>query len=219
MKDTGIGMSKEFCEHIWDAYSREKRNVVRETQGTGLGMMIVRNIVNLMQGTIEVQSAPGEGTEFTIILPLKTASAEQADTAADKAVNDALTRNYEGTTLLVVDDSATNLKLAERILGKFGFTVIKADSGINAIHIVEESEPGDIDMILMDVQMPVMDGLEATRRIRALKDKDLAKLPIIAMTANAFASDVQDCLDAGMNAHIPKPFRKEELITKISDNL
>ena len=219
VKDTGIGMSKEFCEHIWDAYSREKRNVVRETQGTGLGMMIVRNIVNLMQGPIEVQSAPGEGTEFTIILPLKTASAEQADTAADKAVNDALTRNYEGTTLLVVDDSATNLKLAERILGKFGFTVIKADSGINAIHIVEESEPGDIDMILMDVQMPVMDGLEATRRIRALKDKDLAKLPIIAMTANAFASDVQDCLDAGMNAHIPKPFRKEELITKISDNL
>ena len=219
VKDTGIGMSKEFCEHIWDAYSREKRNVVRETQGTGLGMMIVRNIVNLMQGTIEAQSAPGEGTEFTIILPLKTASAEQTDTAADKAVNDALARNYEGVTLLVVDDSATNLKLAERILGKFGFTVIKADSGINAIHIVEESKPGDIDMILMDVQMPVMDGLEATRRIRALKDTDLAKLPIIAMTANAFASDVQDCLDAGMNAHIPKPFRKEELITKISDNL
>ena len=219
VKDTGIGMSKEFCEHIWDAYSREKRNVVRETQGTGLGMMIVRNIVNLMEGTIEVQSEPGNGTEFTIILPLKASSADQTETAADKAVSDALSRSYEGKTLLVVDDSATNLKLAERVLAKFGFTVIRADSGINAIHIVEDSKPGDIDMILMDVQMPVMDGLEATRRIRALKDTDLAKIPIIAMTANAFASDVQDCLDAGMNAHIPKPFRKEELITRISDNL
>ncbi len=219
VKDTGIGMSKEFCEHIWDAYSREKRNVVRETQGTGLGMMIVRNIVNLMEGTIEVQSEPGNGTEFTIILPLKASSADQTETAADKAVSDALSSSYEGKTLLVVDDSATNLKLAERVLAKFGFTVIRADSGINAIHIVEDSKPGDIDMILMDVQMPVMDGLEATRRIRALKDTDLAKIPIIAMTANAFASDVQDCLDAGMNAHIPKPFRKEELITRISDNL
>jgi CheY-like chemotaxis protein/nitrogen-specific signal transduction histidine kinase len=219
VKDTGIGMSKEFCEHIWDAYSREKRNVVRETQGTGLGMMIVRNIVNLMEGTIEVQSEPGNGTEFTIILPLKASSADQTETAADKAVSNALSRSYEGKTLLVVDDSATNLKLAERVLAKFGFTVIRADSGINAIHIVEDSKPGDIDMILMDVQMPVMDGLEATRRIRALKDTDLAKIPIIAMTANAFASDVQDCLDAGMNAHIPKPFRKEELITRISDNL
>ena len=219
VKDTGIGMSKEFCEHIWDAYSREKRNVVRETQGTGLGMMIVRNIVNLMEGTIEVQSEPGNGTEFTIILPLKASSADQTETAADKAVSNALSRSYEGKTILVVDDSATNLKLAERVLAKFGFTVIRADSGINAIHIVEDSKPGDIDMILMDVQMPVMDGLEATRRIRALKDTDLAKIPIIAMTANAFASDVQDCLDAGMNAHIPKPFRKEELITRISDNL
>ena len=219
VKDTGIGMSKEFCEHIWDAYSREKRNVVRETQGTGLGMMIVRNIVNLMEGTIEVQSEPGNGTEFTIILPLKASSADQTETAADKAVSNALSRSYEGKTILVVDDSATNLKLAERVLAKFGFTVIRADSGINAIHIVEDSKHGDIDMILMDVQMPVMDGLEATRRIRALKDTDLAKIPIIAMTANAFASDVQDCLDAGMNAHIPKPFRKEELITRISDNL
>ena len=219
VKDTGIGMSKEFCEHIWDAYSREKRNVVRETQGTGLGMMIVRNIVNLMEGTIEVQSEPGNGTEFTIILPLKASSADQTETAADKAVSNALSRSYEGKTILVVDDSATNLKLAERVLAKFGFTVIRADSGIKAIHIVEDSKPGDIDMILMDVQMPVMDGLEATRRIRALKDTDLAKIPIIAMTANAFASDVQDCLDAGMNAHIPKPFRKEELITRISDNL
>ncbi|MCR5832144.1 MAG: response regulator [Lachnospiraceae bacterium] len=219
VKDTGIGMSKEFCEHIWEAYSRENREIVSETQGTGLGMMIVRNIVNLMQGTIDLKSEPGKGTEFTIILPLKVSSADNKDTAADKAVSDALARNYEGTTLLVVDDSATNLKLAERVLAKFGFTVKKADSGINAIRIIEDSKPGDIDMVLMDVQMPVMDGLEATRKIRSMKETDLANIPIIAMTANAFASDVQDCLDAGMNAHVPKPFQKEELITTINANL
>ena len=219
VKDTGIGMSKEFCEHIWEAYARENREISRETQGTGLGMMIVRNIVNLMQGTIDVKSELGKGTEFTIVLPLKAASAGQAETEADKAVSDALSRDYSGTTILIVDDSATNLKLADRVLSKFGFSVKKTDSGINAIRIVEESKPGDIDLILMDIQMPVMDGLEATRRIRAIKDEALSKIPIVAMTANAFATDVQACIDAGMNAHIPKPFRKEELITRISENL
>lgn len=219
VKDTGIGMSKEFCDHIWEAYSREKKELVRETQGTGLGMMIVRNIVNLMQGTIDLVSEPGNGTEFTIVLPLARASSDQGQAPEDTAVSDALSHSYEGTTVLVVDDTATNLKLAQRVLAKFGFGVITAGSGINAIEMVRDSQPGDIDMILMDVQMPVMDGLEATRRIRALDDPGLANIPILAMTANAFASDVEDALNAGMNAHIPKPFRKEELITKISQNL
>ena len=219
VKDTGIGMSKEFCDHIWEAYSREKKELVRETQGTGLGMMIVRSIINLMQGTIDLVSEPGSGTEFTIVLPLARASSDQAQAPEDTAVSDALSHSYEGTTVLVVDDTATNLKLAQRVLAKFGFDVITAGSGINAIEMVRDSQPGDIDMILMDVQMPVMDGLEATRRIRALDDPGLANIPILAMTANAFASDVEDALNAGMNAHIPKPFRKEELITKISQNL
>ena len=116
----------------------------------------------------------------------------------------------------MVDDSAMNLKLAERVLKQFDFHIITADSGVNALQILQEAKPGDIDMVLMDVMMPVMDGLEATRKIRSLPDEKLANIPVLAMTANAFASDVQDCLDAGMNAHIPKPFRKEELITKIS---
>ncbi len=219
VRDTGIGMSKEFCEHIWEAYSREKKELVRETQGTGLGMVIVRNIVNLMQGTIDLKSEPGAGTEFTIVIPLERASEDKAQSSENKAVSDALSRNYEGVKILVVDDTATNLKLAERVLAKYGFTVMTTNSGINAIEMVKDSKPGDIDMILMDVQMPVMDGLEATRRIRSLDDPDLSKIPILAMTANAFASDVEDALNAGMNAHIPKPFRKEELITKISNNL
>lgn len=219
VRDTGIGMTKEFCDHIWEAYSREKKEVVNETQGTGLGMMIVRNIVNLMQGTIDLRSEPGKGTEFTIVLPLAPASDDQKETLTKKVINDALSRNYEGITILVVDDTATNLKLAERILAKYGFKVITVNSGINALQLVRDAAPGDIDLILMDVQMPVMDGLEATRRIRALDDQKLSNIPILAMTANAFASDVEAALNAGMNAHIPKPFRKEELIMRISENL
>ncbi len=219
VRDTGIGMSKEFCDHIWDAYAREKNELVNETQGTGLGMVIVRNIINLMGGTIDLKSQPGQGTEFTIVFSLLPAMKDQKEASAGISAADALSRNYEGTTILVVDDTATNLKLAERILSKYGFTVITVGSGINAVQTVKDSKPGDIDMVLMDVQMPVMDGLEATRRIRALDDPELSKIPVLAMTANAFASDVEDALNAGMNAHIPKPFRKEELITKISENL
>ncbi|MBR4573564.1 MAG: response regulator [Lachnospiraceae bacterium] len=212
VKDTGIGMSEEFCKHIWDAYSRENKESVRQAQGTGLGMMIVKNIVNLMQGTIDLVSEPGKGTEFTVTLPFKPSASGENHTKGDPEC-DALSRSYEGTRILVVDDSATNLKLAERVLEKFGFTVLTTDSGINAIRILEESKPGDIDIVLMDVQMPVMDGLEATRRIRAAG----SEIPILAMTANAFATDVEDCLAAGMNAHIPKPFRKEDLISRISE--
>ena len=219
VKDTGIGMSEQYLEHIWEAYSREQTETDEKTPGTGLGMAIVRNIVNLMQGTIDVSSSPGLGTEFVIILPLKAASGDPEELPQEKVRNDAMNRDYEGTTVLVVDDSATNLKIAELILSKHKFTIIKTDSGINAIQIVKDSKPGDIDLILMDVMMPVMDGLEATRRIRALDDPALSKIPIVAMTANAFDTDVQEALDAGMNAHIAKPFKEEDLLFKISVNL
>lgn len=216
VKDTGIGMSEAFCKRIWEAYARENRDQIQAQQGTGLGMMIVKNIVNLMQGTIELKSELGKGSEFIIRLPFEKAAGTEQDTGENRAQNDALSKSYKGRTILVVDDSAMNLKLAERVLAKFDFHVITADSGVNALQILQEAKPGDIDMVLMDVMMPVMDGLEATRKIRSLPDEKLANIPVLAMTANAFASDVQDCLDAGMNSHIPKPFRKEELITKIS---
>ncbi len=216
VKDTGIGMSEEFCEHIWEAYSRENTEYVQKTQGTGLGMAIVKNTVNLMNGTIELKSKPGEGSEFTIILPMKPAeNTEGVQTVEDKTA-EAMNRDYSGVKVLIVDDTLTNLRLCEKVLEKFGFEVMTTDNGIGAVEIVRNSKPGEINMILMDVLMPVMDGLEATRRIRALDDPVLSRIPIIAMTANAFASDVQEALNAGMNAHIPKPFRKEELITKIS---
>lgn len=219
VRDTGIGMSKEFREHIWDAYSRERTDLVHTTQGTGLGMMIVKNIVNLMQGTIEVESAPGNGTVFTIVLPLRATAEDLKELPSDKAIDDAMSRTYEGVTVLIVDDSATNLKIAELILAKYGFKVKTADNGINAIQIVKDSQPGEIDLILMDIMMPVMDGIEAVKRIRALDDPALSRIPVVALTANAFASDVQEALDAGMCAHVSKPFKKEELITTICTSL
>ncbi|MCR5596090.1 MAG: response regulator [Lachnospiraceae bacterium] len=219
VRDTGIGMSEEFGKHIWEAYSRENTEVVNETQGTGLGMAIVQNIVNLMQGTIELKTGLGKGSEFIIVLPMSPASSDEVDKSEDDNVAEALNKNYEGTTILVVDDAVLNLKLAERVLTKFGFSVKQTNSGVDAVELVKNSKPGDIDLILMDVSMPVMNGLEATKRIRALEDEHLASIPIIAMTANAFESDIKEALDAGMNAHIPKPFLKEDLITKINANL
>ncbi len=219
VKDTGIGMSEEFSKHIWEAYSRENRNIVNETQGTGLGMMIVQNIVNIMQGTIELETELGKGSEFIINIPLKPVTVSDAGTSADKDAEVALSRDYSGTTVLVVDDIATNLKLAQRVLEKHGFTVITADNGLDAIETVKNSKPGDIDLVLMDVLMPVMDGLEATRKIRALDDPALSSIPIVAMTANAFEADIRDTLEAGMNAHVSKPFVQEKLILNISENL
>ena len=215
VRDTGVGMSEEFCEHIWDAYSRENTDFVQKTQGTGLGMAIVKNIVNLMNGTVDLKSKPGEGSEFIIVLPMEPAVKDGA-AASEEKVSDALKRDYSGIKLLIVDDTLTNLRLCEKVLEKYGFEVMTTDNGIGAVEIVRNSKPGDIDMILMDVLMPVMDGLEATRRIRAMDDPYLSRIPILAMTANAFAADVQEALNAGMNDHIPKPFRKEELISKIS---
>ncbi|MCR4922759.1 MAG: response regulator [Lachnospiraceae bacterium] len=218
VRDTGIGMSEEFSKQIWDAYSRERTDVVQETQGTGLGMAIVRNMVNLMQGTIELKTTPGKGSEFIIILPLESGKEEEVS-VSDNVENSVLSKRFDGKTILVVDDTLMNIKLAEYVLCKFGFTVKTTTSGVDAIEIVRNSSPGDIDLILMDVMMPVMSGLEATRRIRALEDPNLSNIPIIAMTANAFSSDIQDTIDAGMNAHVPKPFVKEDLIAKIDANI
>ncbi len=219
VRDTGIGMTKEFKEHIWEAFAREENSLVRETQGTGLGMSIVRNIINLMRGSIDLQTEPGKGSEFIIVMEMEPASISYEEEKKDSAVENAMNRRYDGRTILVVDDTPTNLKLAEYVLQKFGFTVMQTSSGVDAIEIVRRSKPGDIDLVLMDLSMPVMDGLEASRRIRALDNKELAQIPIIAMTANAFASDIKAALDAGMNAHVPKPFRQEELIMKIAANL
>ena len=219
VRDNGIGMSEEFCKHIWDAFSREETGIVRETQGTGLGMVIVRNIVNMMHGTIDLESKPGEGSEFVVVLPLTPSKDEAIEASRDNDRDAALDKNYEGTTLLVVDDSAINLMVAERTLSKYGFTIMTAESGVEAYQLLTGSSPGEIDMVLMDVMMPVMDGLETTRRIRAVNDPDISSIPIIAMTANAFESDVKKAMDAGMDDYIAKPYKPEDIVPVINANL
>ena len=219
VRDTGIGMSEDFCKHIWDAFSREETGIVRETQGTGLGMVIVRNIVNMMHGTIDIDSKPGQGSEFIVVLSLDPAAGSPDVPAPDTEREAALNKNYEGVTLLVVDDSEMNLMVAEKILGKYGFNILCATSGVEAFQQIMGSEPGDIDLILMDVMMPVMDGLETTQRIRAIEDPELSRIPIIAMTANAFESDVKKALDAGMDDYIAKPYKPEDIVPVINNNL
>ncbi len=218
VRDTGIGMSEEFSRYIWEAYSRERTDLVHETQGTGLGMAIVRRIVDQMQGDVELKTAPGKGSEFIITFRMEPCG-HVDDKERGPSGEDAMSKRYDDKTILVVDDTKMNLKLAERVLVKFGFKVLTATGGEEAVEIVSGSAPGDIDLVLMDVMMPDVDGMEATRRIRALPDKGLADIPIIAMTANAFATDIANAMAAGMNAHVPKPFVKEDLITKIDENL
>ena len=219
VRDTGIGMSEEFRKHIWDAYAREDTQSVHEAQGTGLGMVIVRNIVDMMQGTIDVVSEPEKGTEFIIVLPMKPASAQQKEETKDMTKEEALNRDYSDVTILVVDDTPINLTLAKSMLGKFHFRILSTDSGTKAVDLVKNAKPGDIDLILMDVMMPEMNGYEATKQIRALSDPALASLPIIAMTANAFETDIQKARDAGMDGHISKPYTKEGLVTTIYEHL
>jgi len=150
---------------------------------------------------------------------MEAANGEADAATRDAAVTEAMNKRYDGKTVLIVDDTPINLKLCEYVLIKYGFTVRPSTNGVDAVELVKNSKPGDIDLILMDIQMPVMDGLEATRRIRALSDPELANIPIIAMTANAFAQDIQATMDAGMNAHVPKPFLQEDLLYKINQNL
>lgn len=216
IKDTGIGMTAEFKEHIWEPFSREKSEAVNVIQGTGLGMSIVRNLVNLMQGTIDLTTELGKGTEFVINLPLER-SAQKAEESKQKY--DVSDLRFDGRKILLVDDTSVNRILAKAVLSKIGFEIVEAENGFEAVKKVSESAPGEFDLVLMDVMMPVMDGLEAARKIRELPDKIVARIPIIAMTANAFEEDVKATLDAGMNAHVTKPFIKEELIFRINECL
>lgn len=215
IKDNGIGMSEEFSKQIWEPFSRESNEKVNEIQGTGLGMSIVKNIVNLMKGTITLNTRLGKGSEFIINIPLEACN----EITMKPELKPILGKDYSGKTLLLVDDISANRLLANILLKKMGFSIIEATNGIEAVEIVTESNPGDIDIILMDVMMPVMDGLEATRKIRTIDNKKLASLPIIAMTANAFDDDIKATRSAGMNDHITKPIVKDDLIRIIEKNL
>lgn len=206
VEDNGIGMSKEFVEHIYEQFSRSDDSITKETQGTGLGMAIVKKLVDLMNGTIRIDSEVGRGTVITVTLDLKIASEEEKQRIENAGIPDTDPADLKGLRILLVDDNELNREIAKEILEEEGCIVADtAENGAVVLGKVRMSAPGDFDLILMDVQMPVMDGYEATRRIRALENRELAGIPIIAMTANAFEEDRKKALDAGMNAHLAKP--------------
>ena len=204
VKDSGIGMTPEFAAKVFEAFERERTSTVSKIQGTGLGMAITKSIVDLMGGDIKVITAPGEGTEFVINLSFKLADELREEIAVENK-NAARVIDFTDKKLLLVDDIEVNREIAKMLLESEGFIVDTAIDGKDAVEKIAASKPGDFDAVLMDIQMPIMNGYEAAKKIRKLENPELAKVPIIAMTANAFNEDVKNALDAGMNAHIAKP--------------
>ncbi len=200
VKDTGIGMTREFLSHIFEPFERERSSTMSRTQGVGLGMAITKNLVDLMGGTIRVTSEAGQGTEFVLRFTFKLYAPEQQ--ASD---GDARAIDFSGKRLLLVEDNELNMEIASELLRDAGFLVETAQNGQIAIEMVQNSTVGYYDAILMDIQMPVMDGYQASRKIRGLERKELAEIPIIALTANVSDEDKMNALASGMNAHIAKP--------------
>ena len=217
VKDSGIGMSAEFAATVFESFTRERTSTVSGIQGTGLGMAITKSIIDLMGGTIEVITASGKGTEFVINVKFEL----QPESEIEKAETDNQSAgsgddiDFTQKKLLLVDDIEVNREIAVMMLTQFGFTVDTATNGQEAVDKVAASNVGDYDIVLMDIQMPVMDGYEAARTIRALSNPQLANIPIIAMTANAFSEDIQAAKDAGMNDHIAKPIDVSKMIETI----
>ena len=212
ISDTGIGMSKEFMEHLFDPFVQEKVDARSVYHGSGLGMSIVKALVDKMGGTIEVKSELGVGSTFIVTIPFEIASeADVAVKAEDKA--DATIR---GVKILLAEDNELNMEIATELLKEQGAQITPAVNGAEALKLFKESSQGTFDVILMDVMMPVMDGLEAAKAIRALKREDAGTIPIIALTANAFFEDVKKCRDAGMNAHLSKPIDMRKMVGTIA---
>ena len=208
--DTGLGMSEEFQKHAFESYAREGKETTNGYSGAGLGLSIVKDIVDMMNGTIKLESKENVGTTFTVTIPL------EIDHNAEKEQQKKVEKpDLSGKSVLVVEDNELNLEIAKMLLEDEKMVVTTAENGEEAVDIVSQSVPGRFDFIFMDIMMPVMDGLEAARQIRTLNRKDTKEIPIIAMTANAFQDDIRDCIDAGMNAHIAKPIDSK----KIEDTL
>lgn len=209
VSDTGIGMSEEFQERIFEPFAREASFFSRKVSGTGLGMPIVKTIVQQMSGEITVQSALGEGSTFTVTIPLQNLDEEERP--AEEKQEEGGTFSLEGKTILLAEDNEINMEVAGECLKMLGAKVLEAWNGQEAVDVFAAQEPGRIDAVLMDMQMPVMDGCEAARTIRSMDREDAGTVPIIAVTANVFAEDIARTTEAGMNAHIAKPIDFQEL--------
>lgn len=218
IEDTGIGMSEEFLPHLFEEFTRERSSTESKLNGTGLGMPIVKKLVELMKGSIEVESHVGKGTKITVILPHRIAQEDDICLEIKKSQKYDK-KNFEGKRILLAEDNDLNAEIAITILDEAGFEVERAADGIICVDMMEKSPTGYYDLILMDIQMPNMDGYKATKTIRKLSDPQKAGITIIAMTANAFDEDRKNAYNAGMNAHIAKPIKIEKLYEIIEQNL
>lgn len=215
IQDSGIGISQDFLEHIFDPFERENNTTQSQVFGVGLGLTIAKNIANRMGGDIEVSSTLGKGSTFTVTLRLRI----QTDSNIDEKQSDNLYANLPGKRILLVEDNEINLEIEKEILQGIGFVLETAINGSIAVDKLKHAKPGYFSLVLMDIQMPVMNGYEASKAIRKLEDPAMSKIPIIALSANAFESDKQMSLESGMNEHLTKPIDVPLLLNTISQFL
>ena len=208
--DNGIGMSQEFQKHIFEPFERERTSTVSKVEGSGIGMGIVKKLVGLMGGTVAVESKIGVGSTFTVTIPCRIAS--ENETQAKRETNPSDQKCLRGTRILLTEDNDLNAEIATELLQEEGCTVDRAKDGVECVDMLEKAANGTYQLILMDIQMPVMNGYDAAKKIRRMDDPQKANIPIIAMTANAFTEDRQVALDAGMNDHIAKPINMNVLV-------
>ena len=209
-EDTGIGMSEEYLLHIYEEFSREHSTTENKVPGTGLGLPIIKSMIELMGGSIQVESRQGIGTKFTIDLSFDIALKEEVYGSEDTIESSAI-HTIKGKRILLVEDNELNAEIAKTVLEDVGALITRAENGQQALELFKEKPAGTFDVILMDLMMPVMDGYTATRKIRELERSDAKTVPIIAMTANAFQEDAEKCIAVGMNAHLAKPLDIEKM--------
>lgn len=209
-EDTGIGMSEEYLPHIYEEFSREHSTTENKVPGTGLGLPIIKSMIELMGGSIQVESRQGIGTKFTIDLSFDIALKEEVYGSEDTIESSAI-HTIKGKRILLVEDNELNAEIAKTVLEDVGALITRAENGQQALELFKEKPAGTFDVILMDLMMPVMDGYTATRKIRELERSDAKTVPIIAMTANAFREDAEKCIAVGMNAHLAKPLDIEKM--------
>ena len=234
VRDTGIGMSETFVAHIFEPFEREKNTTISGIQGTGLGMSITKSIVEMMDGSIEVKSKQGVGSEFTVSFTFQLVAGpesladpnslyfdiiEKKVLQEDEQEEDTKQAEAGQRRILLTEDNELNQEIAVEILSGAGFYTEVAENGKVAVDMLRRSKPGYYQLVLMDIQMPVMNGYEATRAIRALEDQELSSIPILAMTANAFEEDRQKALMSGMNGHIAKPIDIDRLLDTLGQIL
>ena len=213
-EDTGIGMSEEYLPHIYEEFSREHTSTENKVPGTGLGLPIIKSMIELMGGSIQVESRQGIGTKFTVDLSFDMASEEEIY-GSQNTIKTSAIHTIKGKRILIAEDNELNAEIAKTVLEDVGALVTRVEDGQQAVELFKEKPEGTFDAILMDLMMPVMDGYTATKEIRSLERSDSKTIPIIAMTANAFQEDAEKCIAVGMNAHLAKPLDIEKVMITI----